>query len=123
MVLKILEHLQIIYFLMRGIEGFHWDFSFFVFFSAFLNFISLDQLFRSRPELFIPIFYTTFMGLVGVLIASIVIALTCGWGKKPNFIVRIFIILVSSFFYLVKTVLIIPLLNIALVSIIPFVAR
>ena len=119
---KVLEHLQLIYFLMRGINEYHWDFSFFVFFSVFLNLISLDQLFRSSPSLFIPIFYAVFIIVLLILVLALAISVNSGWSKKSPSLVKFFTPIVCTFLYLFKTVLLIPILDIVLIAIIPSIA-
>ena len=99
--LKILEHLQIIYFLMRAINNeYHWNFSFLVFVSMFLNFVSVDQLFKSSPELFKPIFYGLVIVIVVVYLMAILISGMSGWGKRPPFIIKLFAQILSTFCYL-----------------------
>lgn len=120
--IKALEHLQIIYFLMRGINEYHWDFSFIVFISVFLNMISIDQLLRSTPSLFILIFYAAFIVIVIILVLSVIISVTSGWGTKSSFVAKFCSPIVSTFLYLFKTILVIPILDIALVALIPSVA-
>ena len=121
--IKVLEHMQIIYFLMRAIDSYHWDFSFFVFVSVFLNFISIDQLFRNNPQLFRPIFFSLLVLVVLILVMGVLVAIFSGWGKKPPFIIKLFAQILCYFCYLQKTVLFIPLHTIAFISILPAAAN
>lgn len=105
---------------MRAIDSeYHWDFSFIVFVSVFLNLISLDQLFQSNPTIFLPIFYGTFSLILIITVLAIVISANSGWSKRTPFMVKFFTPVVCTFLYLLKTILIIPILDIILISLIP----
>jgi hypothetical protein len=112
-----------IYFLMRAIEEYHWNYSFFVFFSMILNYLSLDQLFRHSPATFHSLLYSSFGAFLVVLACAGSIAVLCGWGKRPPAILKYLAFLVGIFLYLLKTILVIPLANIAIVSIIPQISK
>lgn len=111
-----------IYFVMRPLDGYHWDYSFMVFFSVFLKIISLDQLFRSNPAIFIPVFYTSFVTITIILVLAALVAANSGWSKKAPFLVKFVTPVVCTFLYLFKTVLVIPVLNVVFVSIIPSIS-
>ena len=120
---KIFEHMQIIYFLMRAIEEYHWNFSFLVFVSVFLNFISLDQFFISNPSLFRPVFYGFLIVMVLVFLLAILVSVFSGWGKKPPLFIRLVAQFLCFFCYMEKTVLFIPIKTVTFIAVIPAAAR
>ena len=123
LLIKFFEHLQIMYFLMRAVHDYHWDFSFLVFFNIFLNHISWDQLFKLYPSIFLPTFYSVMVMLFIIVAMMVIITKYAGWGKQiPNW-VKPLVSIVGIFFFMFKTVLIIPLLNIICIANGPSIAK
>jgi hypothetical protein len=119
-IIKIVEHLQIIYFCMRAHNGvYHWDYSVISFFSMLLNFISIDQHIISEPTFFHPILLALAVVLLLLVALAALVARFSGWGKKVPTVVKLATSILNYFLYLFKTILIIPIMIIVLVAIVP----
>lgn len=108
---------------MRRLGYYHWDISFFRFLSLTLNALSIDQIFRTNPELFSPFLLLTLLALVIILILALTISQLGGWRQNTSSEPIQCSGGISVFLYLFKTILFIPLANIVIISIIPSVAE
>lgn len=112
--------MQMVYFLMRSRnQDYHWNYSVVGYFSMAINLISLDSLFKSDPGLFSTVLLIGASGFFAIMLLSVLVAWYSGWGEKTPFIIKLSTPVLYIFFYLLKTILIIPILTLILISIVP----
>lgn len=125
LLIRIVEHLQIIYFLMRPITEIHWNFSFLSFFSIAVNTISVDELIKNHPEFFQSILYLCLAVFVAIAILLLLVStkkVETNEAKISQLVKGCASILAGAIMAL-KTILIIPIANIIIVSITPSIAK
>jgi len=112
--------MQIIYVFMRIQEDPYWNFSFVKYFSVFVNFTAMDRiLYKLYPNVLLPLLIG--LNAMGVLIfvAAILVVKYSGWNCKLPLPVRLSVQLLNYWFYLFKTILLIPIITLITVSLIP----
>lgn len=115
--------MEMTYFLMRAFGSYHWNYSVVGYFSMLLNFISLDQLFRNTPSLFAPILIASLVIFIVMVSLSIIVSFHSGWGKKSHYLIKFATSVLYVFLYFLKTILIIPILNIIFIALLPTLAQ
>jgi len=115
--------MQIMYFVMRSVSAYHWDFSFVAYFSITLNFISLDNIIRTNPMFFAPALFIMTGIMLVMIILGVIVGIRAGWGEKVPLLVKIATPILNFFLYLFKTILAIPILVVILISLLPAISR
>ena len=121
--LKFIEHLQIIYYLMRAVQQTHWNYSFLTFFNVLIKHLTLDRFFSHDQQIFASIFISFFVVTVLVTATAICIGFKAGWGKDNSGLVKVFTPFLSVILFMIKTILFIPMANLLCIANVPSVAH
>lgn len=119
LVIKILEYMQLTYFVMRVQDSHNWNFSFVGYFSIFINYTVVDGNIRADSSFFNPILYLIIFALFLVITLGVVIGVQAGWGIKINLLVKIIIPVLNVLLYLFKCILTIPTLQVIFICLSP----
>jgi hypothetical protein len=115
--------MQIIYFLMRAVDSQHWNISLISSFTTILSHLSVDHYLQNDPELFQPMVYISLGMFVGMVILVVWIAFQAGWRKMDPLHVGYAGTINGLFLFTFKTILVLPLTNLALVVVSPSIAQ
>lgn len=111
--------MQLVYFVMRVQNSYHWDFSFVAYFSAFVNYTVADSNIRQNVAIFEPLLYIITVALLSVIVIGVIIGVQAGWGKKIPIYVKVLIPILNVSLYFFKYVLAIPTFQIIFICFSP----
>lgn len=121
-VIKVVEAMQLVYIFLRSVNEYQWNFSSMAYVSVLLNFMSLDNILRNNPAIFVAVLLCA-IAIMSVMVGlGVIVGVYAGEERVPT-MVRVAIPILNLFLYLFKTVLAIPLLVIALISLVPQISN
>ncbi len=111
--------MQLIYFVMRAQNSYHWNFSFISYLSIFINYTVADSNIRMSNAIFDPLLNVIAVSLFLVITLGFVIGVQAGWGKKMPLAIKILIPLLNMLLYLFKYIFTIPTLQVIFICLSP----